>query len=228
MKPFIISLVFTLTTSYAFSQKVRVGIVGGPYFSSSTRENVQVNNRDTSKDHARSIQGLFSYFGGFVVSVPIGKHIIFKPQIEYVVKGWRARNNFVGSTREDFSTKTKANCIDLPLNFVYNVPTRDGRFFIGAGPYFSYALSGKVYNVKNTGINYSLTFNSSDTSSTAYPTNRFDIGGTLIAGYEFRNGLFCTLHYAHGFRDFRIELDNATDPHNKNVGVGLGIGYMFK
>lgn len=228
MRPFIFLLALMFTTFYANSQKVRIGIVGGPYFSSNTRENITFD-RNGPNDRARSVHGILSYFGGCVVSVPLSKHLAIKPQIEYVRKGWRNRVDYAdNTTREDFDTKVKAHCIDLPLNLIYNIPTRNGRFFLGMGPYFSYVLSGKIYNVQNAGASYSLTFNSSDTSTTAYPTNRFDIGGTVLAGYEFRNGLFCTLHYAHGFRDFRIELENDINPHNKNVGVGLGIGYMFK
>jgi hypothetical protein len=58
--------------------------------------------------------------------------------------------------------------------------------------------------------------------------NRLDAGVNFIAAYEFRNGFFINLNYSRGFIDFRNDLDTDINPQNKNIVVGLGIGYMFK
>ena len=218
-----LSLIFTTALSTAYSQKVTFGITAGPALSGTTRENVQKQNNNNENDHSVSRKSVVSFFGGFVAAVPLSKNITFRPQLEYVEKGWKNHKDY--ESEPDYDERLTAHCIDLPLNFVYVVPTHSGRFFLGLGPYLSLALSGKVHN-ELTGSDTSLTFNSSD--ETGLPTNRFDIGLNVITGYEFRNGFFCTLNYAHGFRDFRVELDNATNPSNKNTLIGLGIGYMFK
>ncbi|MEP6597587.1 MAG: porin family protein [Ginsengibacter sp.] len=225
MRSFILIIIFTITTlSAAYSQKIRIGITAGPTISGSTRENIQIkNSTDSSKDHTRSVSSVLSFFGGFVASVPLSKNIIFRPQLQFIQKGWK--NHFDFDNSQDYDARIRAECIDLPLNFVYNVPTKNGRFFIGAGPYLSLALSGNAHNeLDNTDTK--ITFKSADTSG--FSANRFDIGANVIAGYEFRNGFFVSLNYSHGFIDFRTELKNATNPSNKNTVVGLGIGYMFK
>ncbi len=225
MRNFILILIFIITTlPAAYSQKIRIGITGGPIFTSNTRTNMYVARTDSSKDHSLAVSGVFSYFGGFAASIPLSKNIIFRPQIQYILKGWRNHEAYT-YTNIDYNNRIKAHCIDLPLNFVYNIPTKNGRFFIGAGPYFSYVLSGTVYLEKDN-TDYPLTFDAADTTN-GFPTHRFDIGGNVIAGYEFRSGFFCTLNYAHGFKDFRIFMDES-NPTNKITTVGLGIGYMFK
>lgn len=233
MRPFIFLLALTFTTFYANSQKVRIGIVAGPAFSGTTREDLQFRSLDSAKERTRTAHGVLSYFGGVVASFPFGKHLIFRPQIQYVEKGWKNRVNYTyDAYNTDYDVRIKAHCIDLQLNFVYNAPTRNGRFFIGLGPYVSYALSGDIHNGSdNTDTKLTFSSPSSDSSTdteSVYYANRFDIGGNVIAGYEFRNGLFFSLNYSHGFRDFRTELVNAPNPRNKNTIVGLAIGYMFK
>ncbi len=228
MRSFLLIIILTITTlSAAYSQKIRIGITAGPIFSNNTREDIHITDTDPTKERTRSSRGVLSYFGGFAASVPLSKNIIFRPQIQYILKGWR--NHFDYTSAADYDSRIKAQCIDLPLNFVYNIPTKNGRFFIGAGPYLSYVLSGNIHDERKG--DSPLTFNSSDTTGNGKPTNRFDIGGNVIAGYEFRNGFFCTINYSHGFRNFRIldtEQQIVVNPSNKNTAVGLGIGYMFK
>lgn len=224
MKKLILILVFlTATSSIIFSQKIRIGIVAGPAISSSTRDNAKVNTTDSTKDHTRSVSSVLSFFGGIVASIPVSNNITFRPQLQYMEKGWK--NHFDFNNAQDYDTRVRAECIDLPLNFVYNIPTKNGRFFIGAGPYLSIALSGKIHNELDNSTQ-KLVFSSSDTTGLA--THRLDIGANIIAGYEFRNGFFISLNYAHGFIDFRTKLKNDPNPSNKNTAVGLGIGYMFK
>lgn len=210
--------------SVSSAQNIKFGITAGPVFTTSTRESAVVDAA-TNRSHKTIVQSYLSYFGGAVISVPLSNYLTFRPQIEYMQKGWQ---NFVDyETLEDNHTRLKINYIDVPLNLVYNIPTKSGRFFIGAGPYLSYALSAKVHN-DNNGIDTDLSFSSVE-DTTVQNANRFDIGGNLIAGYEFRNGIFLTLNYEYGFKDFRTDLRSETvvKGDNKNRTVGFGIGYMF-
>jgi hypothetical protein len=220
--PILILILFFAIIFGANAQKTRFGILAGPAIISSTRENINKNN--DQNDHTRSVHSVTSYFVGVVASVPVSKNIIFRPQLEYIQKGWKNHFDYTDNS-QDHDVRIKANCIDVPLNFVYDAPTKSGRFFIGTGPYLSYCLSGNVHNELDA-TTTDLVFNSSDT--TGFSANRIDVGINVIAGYEFRGGFFLSLNYSHGFVDFRTELKNTANPHNKNTVLGLSLGYMFK
>lgn len=219
----LILILFVISISAANAQKkIRFGILAGPALTSSTRENrSQINNNN---EKARTVHSVVSYFAGVVASVPVSKNIIFRPQLQYIQKGWKNHVEYTDASK-DYDARLKANCIELPLNFVYDAPTKSGRFFIGAGPYVSCALSGTLKN-ETDGTVADIVFDESDT--TGLPANRIDVGINVIAGYEFRGGFFLSVNYSHGFVDFRTALKNASDPHNKNTVLGLSLGYMFK
>src|SRR5678809_1312123 len=119
-------------------------------------------------------------------------------------------------------------CIrDRPLNFVYTVPAKNGRFFFGLGPVVAYALSAKLHDSREN-MDKEIEFLEGALYDNVPTANRVDIGINFIAEYEFRNGFFASLNYSRGFIDFRNDLDTDINPQNKNIVVGLGIGYMFK
>jgi hypothetical protein len=123
-----------------------------------------------------------------VASIPVGKNIIFKPQLQYIAKGWTIHHDFVN--RADYTTKLVSHWIELPLNFVYAVPAKNGRFFFGLGPQVSCALSAKIHdNSENSEKGTrKIEFGEGDDADTIPNANRLDIGMNFIAAYEFRNG----------------------------------------
>jgi len=217
-----------LFVSSISAQKTRIGILAGPVMTTNNSSSRTVTNpSNPSKDHNNTINSTFSFFGGMVASVPISRNIIFRPQLQYIAKGWVTHHDFVDASVSDYDTKLVSNWIELPLNFVYNVPAKNGRFFFGLGPYVSYALSAKIHDDRESG-DRKIEFKKGDVTDSVPTANRFDIGANLIAAYEFRNGFFISLNYSHGFVDFRNDTDDNLQPENKNIVVGLGIGYMFK
>jgi hypothetical protein len=225
-KHLLIIILSGLFVSNIAAQKVKIGIVAGPAISSKVKTSTtSVSSGDSSRDRISSPKSSFSFFGGVVAAIPVSKNIIFKPQLQYIVKGWRIEYDRL--YREDYNTKLVSHWIELPLNFVYTVPAKNGRFFIGLGPYVSCALSGKV-NDSREGRDKTIEFKKNDSSNTTVTANRIDAGANIIAGYEFRNGLFISLNYSRGFIDFRNDANEITNPQNKNRVAGLGIGYMFK
>jgi hypothetical protein len=146
--------------------------------------------------------------------------------LTYIGKGWKSHRDFV--TETDYETKVTAGNIEIPLDFVYNVPAKRGRFFIGLGPSASFAFSGTLHNAHNT-TDIKITFGNGSEgrySDSVVYANRFDIGVNVLGGYEFRSGFFVYLNYSHGFIDFRNDFKG--NPSNKNVVLGLSLGYMFK
>ena len=220
---FIIPGLFIASVS---AQKVKIGVVAGPVMTTTNRaSNSFAYPDDSTRNRATTVESNFSFFGGMVVSIPISKNIVVKPQLQYIVKGWTVNHDFV--SREDYKTKPVSHWIELLLNFVYAVPAKNGRFFFGLGPQASYALSAVLKDSREN-MDKKIEFREGDLNDNIPTANRFDVGGNLMAEYEFRNGLFLRLNYSRGFIDFRNDLDQTLNPENKNIVVGLGIGYMFK
>ena len=225
-KHLLIIILSGLFVSNIAAQKVKIGIVAGPVISSKVKTTTSsVSSGDSSRDRISSPKSSFSFFGGVVAAIPVSKNIIFKPQLQYIAKGWRIEHDRVN--RPHYNTKLVSHWIELPLNFVYTVPAKNGRFFIGLGPYVSCAISGKI-NDSREGHDKTIEFKKNDSFDSTVTANRIDVGANIIGGYEFRNGLFISLNYSRGFIDFRNDTNEAKNPQNKNIVVGLGIGYMFK
>jgi hypothetical protein len=215
-----------LIVSHITAQKIKIGIVAGPVMTSTNKSsNSFTNTNDSTRDRTNTVRNNFSFFGGVVAAIPVSKNIIFKPQLQYIAKGWTINHDF--ETREDYETKLVSQWIELPLNFVYTVPAKNGRFFFGLGPYVSCALAAKIHDDRESGAR-EIEFQKGDLTDTIPSANRIDVGANFIAEYEFRNGFFISLNYSRGFVDFRNDLDDTRNPQNKNMVVGLGIGYMFK
>lgn len=225
-KRLVICVLCSLFISAISAQKIKLGIVAGPVMSTTNRAtNSFSNSADSSRDRTNTVKSNFSFFGGMVASIPISKNIIFKPQLQYIIKGWKVDHDFVN--RPDWQTRLVSQWMEMQMNFMYAVPAKNGRFFFGLGPQFSCALSA-MHHDSRPGMDEKVEFKKAVIGDNAPQANRFDVGMNFIGEYEFRNGLFTSLNYSRGFIDFRNDLDKDVNPQNKNIVVSLGIGYMFK
>ncbi|HEX5150734.1 MAG TPA: porin family protein [Parafilimonas sp.] len=227
MRNLLITLVLSgLIISQTSAQKLKIGIVGGPVMSTTNKAtNSYSTTGDSSRDRTVTVKSQVSFFGGVVASMPVGKNIIFKPQLQYIVKGWRVDHDYLN--RDDWHTKLVSQWIEMQMNFLYAVPAKNGRFFFGLGPQVSCALSAMLHDSR-PGMDKKIEFEKGEMGDNNPQANRFDVGMNLIGEYEFRKGFFISLNYSRGFIDFRNDLDTDINPQNKNIVVSLGIGYMFK
>lgn len=230
MKIFLsISIFSFLFIANISAQKIKFGIVAGPASTTSNKGNLTLATTDSTKDHSIKTKSNFSFFGGIVASIPLSKTIVFRPQLEYIAKGWTNDVKYTNSPDKNFQTKLTSHWIELPLNFVYTVPAKNGRFLFGLGPYIAFALSAKTTDSREGFPDLTIEFTKSEVGNAdGLSANRLDVGANLIASYEFRQGFFINLNYSHGFIDFRNDLDPTKSTSNKNIVVGLGLGYMFK
>jgi hypothetical protein len=226
MKNITLLLIAVLITGIAYSQKIKFGVVAGPDLANNKRADKIVDNSGSSNDVKNTFKPIVTFKFGAVASVPMGNFISFRPELTYIGKGWETHHDF--STATDYSVKVTSNWIEMPLNFVYNIPAKNGRFFIGVGPSVAFAFAGKMHNAGNS-YDIKIRFGNGQEgrySDSVIYANRFDIGANALGGYEFRNGFFVELNYSYGFMNFRNDLRN--NPTNKNIVVGLSIGYMFR
>ncbi len=199
------SLLFVL--NYSFAQKATFGITAGATLAS---------YKATIEDISMTSDGHTGFTAGLVASIPVSKKISFRPQLNYVQKGGKVSD-------QDFTDKLTLNYLELPLNFVLNAPTKNGLFFVGAGPSLSFGLSGKDKWEDNMESGKSdIHFgNSADDDLKA-----FEAAINVLAGYQFSGGFFVQANYNAGISNLAIEDPEFSSKYH-NRYFGLGVGIMF-
>lgn len=119
--------------------------------------------------------------------------------------------------------------IQVPVNLVYTIPVHGGKFYLGAGPYIGWALSGRFTPVGNESpgqsspadFSFKAKFGSDDRSN----FKSFDYGANVVAGFEFDNGLM--INAVHNLGLANIEVGNYPYQKTKTRNLGIALGYKF-
>ena len=203
-------LIFLLTVSTTLSahaQKTLFGFTGGATFAN------YKSNYDGTDQSGNSKTG---FTIGAMANIAAGKSFVIQPAINWVQKGTTDEQTFEGST-EKVSLTT--NNIELPVNFMYS----HNGFFIGAGPSFTFAVSGKIkVEADGTKGDEKLNFGNSDTDA----MKAFDFGANAITGYQFKGGVFIAANYNLGLSN----LAPGSDPNKgslKSGYFGIKLGYLL-
>lgn len=152
---------------------------------------------------------------GAIARIPINNKLSVQPGILYSMKGFDLK--YQGD-----ALKMNFNTIELPINLTYNLSGDNNEgFYIMAGPYVSYALSGKM-ELKSNGLTQSadLKFNDED------GINRVDFGFNLGAGYRLNNGLMIQAQYGLGLNNMANK--DVLFSELKNKVFGFTLGYFIK
>lgn len=231
MKKFTLVVVTLLVCSLTTLAQVRFGVVGATQLASQSFS----FGTEALKDKSR-----LGYQVGVMADIMLADNLSFRPNLLYSVKGTKlpdlglgdlfggllgdpdGSGNPGGSVDLDdlgLSVRTSFSYIELPLQVVYCVDAGPGWINLGAGPYVSYALSGKT-TVSFLGQSESepISFGSGEEGA-----KRLDYGLRLSVGYEMPSGLMLTGYYSPG-------LANITrDPEQKirNTTFGLSLGFLF-
>jgi len=198
------------------------GILGGVNF-----QNLNGKDHDGNKLENDMIPG---FHAGVNIQIPIAPAFYFQPGILYSLKGAKSSVTVLGTT---FTTTTRINYIEMPLNFMYKGALGNGFVLIGFGPYVGYAFGGKVkteggsVTIDDDIVFQKVIESGDDLLATYYKS--FDAGANIFAGYEMNAGLFIQLNAQLGMlsinpEDKRITNDEAVV---KNTGFGLSLGYRF-
>ena len=221
---FIAIIIASLNTVNA-QQKVKYGLQTGYLLGSSlfTDEDGLSYGTTTSKSGFRI---------GVNASIPIGTSLVFNPEINYVNKGSKNAIDVPGfgvSIENSFT----ANYIEVPLNILYNIPSKNEGFYIGAGPTISMGLNGKGTlsgNSMGMPINSTYLVKFDGKTEDELPITdedvhlrKFELGANILAGYKLKNGLNFRLNYNFGISD----MDPNADGGNKNRYVALTVGFSF-
>ena len=159
---------------------------------------------------------------GFFVTgyldAPVSPNFSIQPGLSLQSKGakWNETSNS--------SLKESVMSLDIPVNAVVKFPTGGAsNFFVGAGPYVGFNLSGKLKGEGIVGgdaiasVDRDLKFGSGsdkDLKST-------DFGVNFLAGYQLGSGFQINAGYGLGLTNLA---PNGGDIKNRIWSVGIGFG----
>jgi hypothetical protein len=164
---------------------------------------------------------------GALAQIPVSSSINFRPELNFIQKGFKLSlpDNSGGFSYSNESDATM-NYLELPLNFVYNLPAGANHVFLGAGPSIGYGLSGKSKSKESgTGIptveeKNDINFGGDENEDDFKP---LDLGANILGGYQMTNGLFFKVGYTFGLSN----ISHDPDASYKNKGLSFSIGYLF-
>jgi hypothetical protein len=208
---FMITATCLLTGFFSSAQNARFGFTAGSVFANYT------SKLDGETDNADSKTGITA---GVFVDIPSGKHFSFQPALSFLQKGTKSEQTLGGATEK---VSLNVNCIEVPLNFLYNAGSNTGNFFIGAGPSFAFALSGKTkYDDGTNSYSEDIKFGSNEDED---DLKGLDLGANFLTGYRFPNGLQISGHYNAGLSNLMVGTDSGT---LKSSYFGVKVGLLLK
>lgn len=207
MKKIILSVALIAGIVTALSAQTRFGINAGA---------VLANLKGEEGGEEQELDSKIGITAGIRADVALSENFRFRPGLNFVQKGGKEEFDFLGT---EIKSSITLNYLELPLNFVYNAPAGNGKFFIGAGPVFGFGLSGKN-KVESGGEEQTEDVNFGDGED---ELKSFEFAGNVLAGYECASGLYFQANYNPGFSN----LSNMPDSELKTTYFGLRIGYFF-
>jgi len=203
MKKLIMTIIAGVLVHAAYAQKARLGFTAGAAFSN------YLAKTDGSDDNGKSKTGMTI---GLIANVPAGKNFMVQTGAHWVEKGSRDEE---GSDKVSLTV----NNIEVPVNFLYNT----NGFFIGAGPSFSFAVSGK----------WKLKFGDDETSVKVKfgdgdddHLKGFDFGANVVAGYQFPKGFLIMANFNQGLSN--LVPGDAANSTLKSHYLGIRLGYVLQ
>jgi len=187
-------LIVLFSVLSAKAQKPRIGIKAGTAISNCTIKSTEPVIATTTK--ASVTAGLF-------VHIRLRRRFSVRSGVEYVSKG-----ALISTTYNDYYSYTvrgnlRFNYLDLPVNFLYDIPLGQNKLFTGGGPVISFLL--------NKNANPGVAGN--------------DVGANILAGFEWPIGAAFIINYTHGFKNVSGNRYNETTIRNHYLGITLS--YWF-
>lgn len=237
MKKIFFTICLSIGTLTCFAQnygggdsQISFGIKGGVNFSN-LQEKVQGSSSSTSPG------SLTTFNAGVFADFKMNDNFSVQPQLLYMGKGAADKEN-VSADGFGVSSNVKLNLyyLHLPVYALYHAPVGDNDFFVGAGPFVSYGLSGRdkgsvtstyqqasgangVQTVTQTeNVDQKVNFGGSDSSD----VKRIDYGASAMIGFKFSNGLLISASYDLGLNNIA-----PTDADVKTRVFSVSVGYSF-
>lgn len=147
------------------------------------------------------------------MDAPLSPMFSIQPGISLQGKGAKLMDNDLGELKQN------TMWIEVPVNAVAKFPAGEGNFFLGAGPYAAFGISGKnTYEGDWGEIERDFDFGSDATQKGT------DFGVNFQAGYQLSSGLTLGAGYGLGLSD--IAPDNANYKQTNRV-LSFSVGFAL-
>lgn len=223
MKKLVILFAGVVLTGTAFSQ-VSIGIQGIGNLGNAKFTADELSSYDKTM---KAMPG-----AGVVADIQLTDKVAIRTGINFLQTGVQIKATQDGEAGEidkiHLEATTKLNYLQIPLNLMYTSSGSAIKFFAGAGPYFSYGISGKLKSTATTHYSSGETEVEKDESDAFKKVNgeslfkRTDIGVGAIAGVKFPNGMFANVGYQYSLANI-----NKGEGSYKSRGLQLTVGYFF-
>lgn len=224
MKRIVTLLVGAVTASVSFGQ-LSIGIQGTGNLSDA---NIETADFVSSAKKMRTLPG-----AGIVADVKLSPALTVRTGLNYLQNGIKLETSMPGVPGEideiSFTGKVNLNYLQVPVNLLYTTKGAT-QFFVGGGPYFSYAISGKTKQEMTIKFSDGSTetekeegdpFEKDDDGETYWKRTDFGVGA--MAGVKLPGGFFANVGYQFSFSN----LNKTEEEKYKNRGLQLTIGYYL-
>lgn len=154
------------------------------------------------------------YVTGYL-DAPVTSNLYIQPGVSLQGKGAK----LISDGNRGFEVKQNTMWLEVPVNFVGKFQTSAGSFFLGAGPYVGFGLSGKN-KIESGSVDIQDKFKFGKSKS----LKGTDFGLNFLAGYKLDGGL--TLNVGYGLGLTNIAGENNFGTHSiKNRAWSVGVGF---
>ncbi|WP_316803841.1 porin family protein [Pedobacter nototheniae] len=218
MKKLTLSLLMVAGLGLAASAQtspVKFGVKAGVTFPSLT-----TSGSDAGGETAFNKSTTSFYVGG-TVDIPVSEMFSVQPGLSLIGKGGK-ESNLAGTT---LSAKINTMYIEIPVNAVVSFKTGDaGKVFIGAGPYYAMAISGKL-KVGDQSADIKFGKSEDNLGEDDLGLRRGDFGVNFLGGFQLNNGL--NIHAGYGLGLSNILPEGNGNVKLKNSVISVGVGFSF-
>lgn len=184
--------------------------------------------RTTNGENSVSTDNLTNFKVGGYVDFGMAGGLSFQPGIELSGKG--GKNVFISNgngQNNNYEAKTNLMYIEIPVNFLYNIPVGIGKIYLGGGPYAGFGIAGKIKTEGTVlGVNASTERDVKFGNEAGDDLKTTDFGLNFLGGLQFKGGLNVGVNYGLGLSDLAPNNNNDNVKTNNRL-VGITVGYFF-
>jgi len=220
---FLTGLFVLLACNFCFSQ-FSLGIKGGANYNSIQLDGI-------SAEYRPDISYIASGFGGLTAGYQFNPNFKLQSEVNFTERGFGAGVNTELELYQihipiGASIESRMRYLEVPLFFDYTFGNEKIQGFIGAGPYFAYALNGNLRTRVSLIVDVNVSNTELDLGRQMF--DRTEFGASLHSGVVFPvntwSGFVADVRYNHAFT--QIADDAFLDIGLRNKGISLGLGYV--
>ena len=221
MKKLLFSLALVAGLGFAANAQnspIKIGVKAGVAFP----------NLSISPNEEGDLKANTSFYIGGLVDVSLGNIFSLQPGLTLIGKGTKMKESETDGA-DSYTSTIKRNLmyLEIPVNLVANFETGAGKVFVGAGPYYGMAISGKdkySYEATIDGKKESESESEDVEFGNDGDVKRGDFGINFLGGYQLKNGFNIHAGYGLGLGNIAQDSDNVKV---KNKVFSVGVGFTF-